>query len=207
MKMINLYPSSKHHKMIRIFLALLLVFPIYRANAQSSFIGYYITQKNDTVKAQIKVKKGMLGQISNDFNEEVEVIDSVKGVIKFLPEDIKGYGFSSNRYKYVFVSKPVKSGAKKFLSPLYIGAKSSLYLYGIQSTGGAIPSKQVFYTFEKSDNVYLFLRNILNDKFRSQLREFYKDIPVAQQFIDTNFRYWLNLDKDLIELLQKVNIE
>jgi len=35
---------------------------------------------------------------------------------------IKGYGFSHNGYKYVFVSKPTKDGSYKFLAPVYVGS-------------------------------------------------------------------------------------
>lgn len=189
--------------------AFILALLVHRADAQSLASGYYITQKSDTLASQIKLKKGLFGQISNDFTKEVEVIDSVKGTIKFLPEDIKGYGFLYEGRKYAFMSKPIKNGPKRFLAPFFAGPKSSLYLYGIQTAGGglAMPSKQVFYTFEKSDGTCLFLRNILNNNFRNQLKEFYKDNTVVQQLVDTKFRYWLDLDKDLLELLRKVNIE
>ena len=184
-----------------LFLVFVLVFFVGHAQAQSSWPGYYITLKNDTVKAQIKVKKASSG----DFNEEVEIVDEAKGLIRFLPTEVNGYGYWSGRYKYAFVSKPVKNGEIKFLSPAYVGPKSALYLYGTFATGGTFPSKKVFYTFEKSGN-YLFLRNILNNSFRSELKEFYKDSAIAQQLIDTKFRYWLELDKDLVELMQKVNL-
>ncbi|MEE1944529.1 hypothetical protein VRU48_05375 [Pedobacter sp. KR3-3] len=188
-------------------MAFALLLSIGYAKAQSSLPGYYITPNNDTVKAQIKVKKGMFGQKTNDFNEEVEVADEAKGIIKFLPADIHGYGFFADGKKYVFVSKPIKDGTKKFLSPVYIGPQSSLYLYGIQTTGSTFSSKQVFYTFEKPDNAYLFLRNTLNNKFRSDLKEFYKDNTAALQVIDARFKYWLDLDKDLLALMIKANAQ
>lgn len=195
-------------QMKRISWVFIFICLAYYANAQSSLQGYYISLGNDTIASQIRVKKGIAGQLTNDFTEKVEVVDSLKGLIKFLPEDIKGYGFSYNGHQYVFASKPVKDGSKKFLSPLYLGARSSLYVYGNQTIGAvSASSKQVYYTFEKSDNTYLFLRNILNNKFRSQLKEFYKDNAAVQQLIDTKLRYWLDLDKDLIEIMRKANME
>lgn len=195
--------QMKHISWVFIFIC-----SAYYANAQSTLPGYYISLDNDTITSQIRIKKGMAGQLTNDFTEKVEVADSLKGLIKFLPEDIKGYGFSYNGHQYAFASKPVKDGSKKFLSPLYIGPRSSLYVYGSQTTGGvSVSSKQVYYTFEKSDNTCLFLRNILNNKFRSQLKEFYKDNAAVQQLIDTKLRYWLDLDKDLIEIMRKANME
>lgn len=128
-------------------------------------------------------------------------------MIKYFPGDINGYGFSYNGRKYVFASKPIKNWEKKFLSPLYSGPKSSLYVYGLLTTGGGVASKQFFYTFEKPGNTYLFLRNILNKQFRSEVKEFYKDNAIVMQIIDAKLRYWLDLDKDLVEILQKANME
>ncbi|WP_199141232.1 hypothetical protein [Pedobacter sp. ASV12] len=187
------------------FVAFVLLLIIGDAKAQSALPGYYITQNNDTVKAQIKVKKGFFGQKTNDFNEEVEVVDDAKGTIKFLPADIHGYGFFADGKQYAFVSKPIKDGTKKFLSPIYTGPQSSLYMYGIQTAGGTFSTKQVFYTFEKPDQAFLFLKNMLNNKFRADLKEFYKDNAAALQVIDARFKYWLDLDKDLMALLIKAN--
>lgn len=189
-----------------LLLTLILSLFAYHANAQSFAPGYYITQANDTVPAQIKLKKGVFGPSTNDLTDEVEIIDSIKGSRKYLPEDINGYGFSHKGRKYILTSKPVKNGQKKFLSPLYIGPKSSLYLHGTFTTGGTYASKQVFYTFEKSDNTYLFLKNILNKNFRSQVKEFYKDSPEVMQIIDTKLKYWLELDQDLVEILKRANL-
>ncbi|ASZ12490.1 hypothetical protein KTO58_12135 [Chitinophaga pendula] len=189
-----------------ILLGFILSFFLYYANAQSFAPGYYITPTRDTVTAQIKIKKGAFGQSTNDFIDEVEIIDSIKGAVKYLPEDINGYGFTYKGRRYIFASKPIKNGKRKFLSVLYIGSKSSLYLHGLVTTGGAYASKQVFYTFEKPGNTYLFLKNILNNNFRSQVKEFYKDSPGVMQIIDTKLRYWLELDQDLIEILRKANL-
>lgn len=177
--------------------------------SQTTTPGYYITKQDDTVKTNIRIRKGVFGQTTNDFIKEVEVIDSVKGSSKFTPDDIRSYGFSHDGKRYLFVSKPVKNGSNKFLSPLYIGPRSSLYRYGISSSGGgtSLPSQQVFYTFEKSDGSFLFLRNILNNKFRSQVKEFYKDNKEVQAIIDSKLRYWLDLNKDLLAILVAANME
>ena len=190
-------------------LTFIFILSIVVVNSQSATLGYYITHKNDTITTQIKIRKGAFGQITNDFIKEVEIVDSIKGSKKFAPDDIKGYGFPYNGYQYVFVSKPIKDGSYKFLTPLFVGPKSSLYLYGIRASGGGygLPSQQVFYTFEKSDGTYLFLRNILNKKFKSQLKEFYKYSHKTEQLIDAKLQYWLDLEKDLTEILRTFNKE
>ncbi len=177
----------------------IFIFVIVTTFAQSTVSGYYITQNNDTIKADIRIRKGLFGQANNDFTKKVQVIDSNNTALDFTPNDIKGYGFTNEDLNYTFVSKPIKDGTNKFLSPVFVGPKSSLYQYGIyiDGTGGAFSSNQVFYTFEKADSTYLFLRNILNKKFKSELKDFYKDNLEVQQLIDTKLQYWLELNNDL----------
>ena len=131
--------------------------------AQKTASGYYITQVNDTIKTEFKIRKGVFGQITNDFTKSIQVIDSANKTVEFTPNDIKEYGFTNEGINYLFMSKPTKNGTNKFLAPVFIGSKSSLYQYGIftQGSGGAFSSSQVFYTFEKADGTFLFLKNIL----------------------------------------------
>lgn len=173
--------------------------------SQSTASGYYINKNSDTITVEIKIKKGVFGQATNNFRNEIEVIDSINGSKVFTPDDIKGYGFLYKGIKYTFVSKPVKNGSYDFLVPVLLGSKTSLYQHGIYTSTGAFANNQVFYTFEKADGTYLFLKNILNKKFKSQLKIFYKDNAEAQHLIDTKLRYWLDLQKDLKEIVQVVN--
>jgi hypothetical protein len=191
------------------FLIFILIFSIAISHSQTTASGYYITQENDTVSTQIKIRKGVFGQTINDYIKEVEVVDSINGIKKFVPGDIKGYGFLYDGYRYIFVSKPIKDGSYKFLVPVFMGPKASLYQYGIRTSGGgySFPSQQVFYTFEKPGSEYLFLRNILNKKFKSQVKDFFKDNQQVQDLIDTKLQYWLDLGKDLKEILQAANKE
>ncbi len=178
----------------------------HRGMSQQFVSGYYVTASGDSIETEIKIRKGAFGQSMNEFAKEVETVDSGKQTKKFTPEDIRGFGFSYNDKRYVFASKPVKDGSLKFLSAVYLGDRSSLYQYGYVTSGGAgMSSKQVFYTFEKSGGQYLFLKNILNKEFRNQVREFYKEFPHVVELIDTRLKYWLDLDKDLRDILQKVN--
>lgn len=186
---------------ILIFTFLLLLTEV---NAQKTASGYWVSQKDDTITAQIRIKKGAFGQVMNDFLKEVEIIDSVKGNKKFTPNDIKSYGFTHEGRRYLFVSKPTKDSVRKFLVPVYLGSKSSLYQYGT-FTSGALPDQKTFYTFEKADGSYLFLRDILNNKFRASVKDFYKDSDEVQKIIDTRLRYWLELRTDLVEILQAAN--
>lgn len=175
--------------------------------AQKTVSGYYISKNNDTLKTEIKIRKGVFGQNTNDFTKSIQVIDNTNKTIEFTPNDIKEYGFTNEGINYLFMSKPTKNGTNKFLAPVFIGSKSSLYQYGIftQGSGGAFSSSQVFYTFEKADGTFLFLRNMLNKKFKSELKEFYKDNLEVQQLIDAKFKYWLELSDDLNLLLYNYN--
>lgn len=181
------------------------VLNIISNNAQSVSNGYYITQKNDTVEIQVKFPKGFFGQ--NNFTNMIEVVDSLNITKRFTPTDIKGYGFSSDGYKYIFLSKPVKDGSYKFLSPVYIGPKASLYQHGIHTSGNgnALPSQQIFYTFEKPDNKYLFLTGRTTKKFKDELKEFFKDDTNVLSLIDDKLKYWLEMKTDLLEIMQLAN--
>ena len=174
-------------------------------NAQKTTNGYYITQENDTVKVQIEFPSGVLGQ--NNFTNLIEVVENSNSKKKFTPTDIKGYGYSANGYKYVFLSKHIQDGSFKFLSPVFIGPKVSLYQYGVFTSGSgySLASQNIFYTFEKSDNSYLFLIGRTTKKFRNELKEFFKDNPEAQRLIDDRLKYWLEMKKDLLEIMQAVN--
>ncbi|WP_290792173.1 hypothetical protein [Flavihumibacter sp. UBA7668] len=78
-----------------------------------------------------------------------------------------------------------------------MGSKSSLYQYGYYQSGGeALPSQQNFYTFEKAAGSFIFLKNILNKKFKAKLKEFYKNSPGVQEIIDSKLKYWLDLNTE-----------
>ena len=187
------------------FLTIVSLLTILSLNAQSVNKGYYITQSNDTVLTQIRFPKGFFGQ--NNFTNLIEVVDSVSTEKRFTPADIKGYGYTDGKYKYVFLSKPVKDGSYKFLTPVFIGPKASLYQYEIYTAGSgyALPSQKTFYTFEKADNKYLFLIGRTTKKFKNELKEFFKDEPKVLQLIDDKLKYWLEMKKDLLEIMQTAN--
>lgn len=173
--------------------------------AQSKTDGYYITQANDTIAAQIKFPSGFFGQ--NNFTSLIEVIDSSNAAKRFTPTDIKGYGYVEKGYKYVFVSKPTKDGSYKFLTPIYVGNKASLYQYGIYTSGSgsSLASQKTFYTFEKSDGTYLFLLGQTTKKFKNELKVFFKDNAEVVQLIDNSLKYWLEMKKDLFKIMQLAN--
>ena len=180
------------------FLTIAVLILSKSGSAQKLVPGYYVSAAGNTVEVEIKIEK--------EFSKEVEVVDSAKQVRKFTPADIRGFGFSQKDKRYVFSSKPVKDGSLKFLSAFYVGSRSSLFQYGYMTSAGAgMSSKQVFYTFEKPGGQYLFLKNILNNEFMAKVREFYKEFPQAVELIDSRLKYWLDLDKDLRDILQKVN--
>lgn len=137
----------------------------------------------------------------------IEVVDSVNTEKRFTPADIKGYGYTDGGYKYIFLSKPVKDGSYKFLTPVFIGPKASLYQYGINTSGSGntLSSQNIFYTFEKAGNKYLFLAGRTTKKFKTELKEFFNDDPDVLRLIDDKLKYWLEIKKDLLEIMQTAN--
>ena len=107
----------------------------------------------------------------------------------------------------MFVTNPIKKGIKKFLTPVVVGTKSSLYQYSatVSGSGYALASASVYYTFEKFDGNYLFLKNILNKKFKTQLLAFYSEDSNVQQLINSRLQYWLEMQKDLVEIVKAYN--
>ncbi len=186
------------------FLFLLFFFGIIYA--QKTAPGYYIDKNNDTIKVQIKQNAGILGSATNDyFITLIEVKDDSGNFKKLKPEDIKAYGFEKDGISYRMFSKPSRHGKQKFLAPLVIGPRTSLYKYGIMTYGGAINYNQTFYTFENSDGEILILNNTMNKKLGAELKDFYKDYPEVHRLIDERFKYWLELEDDLIYVLERIN--
>lgn len=187
-------------------LLIALFFATQISYSQTSVSGYYINNNKDTIAAEFKIQKGVFGQITNNFTDEIFVLADEKKE-KLTPNDIEEYYFTYNNTLYRFFSKPIKNGSKKFLSALVTGPKTSLYLYGnfVQGNGNALSSNQTFYTFEKADGTYLFLRNILNKKFKADLKNFYQNNLEAQKLIDEKIKYWLDLNNDLIFILNQIN--
>jgi hypothetical protein len=90
---------------------------------------------------------------------------------------------------------------------VFIGSKASLYQYGIFASGSgySLSSQQVFYTFEKPNNKYLFLVGRTTKKFKSELKEFFKDDNNVLLLIDEKLKYWLEMEKDLLNIMQTAN--
>ncbi|MBS1495915.1 MAG: hypothetical protein JSU03_09910 [Bacteroidetes bacterium] len=186
-------------------LTMVTLLALVSSNAQYKPNGYYISQNNDTIVAKINFPKGFFGQ--NNFTNMIEVIESNNHTNRFTPKDIKGYGLTDNSNTYIFLSKPTKDGSLKFLTPVYLGNKASLYQYGLYTAGSgySMASQQVFYTFEKPNNDYLFLPGRLTNKFKKELKNFFKENANIQQVIDNKLKYWLDMKKDLLEIMEILN--
>ena len=193
--------TKKNH----IFIAILLC-SINIVIAQKTSPGYYIDNNNDTIQAEIRKNQGFFSGATKDyFVSVIEVKDELGEIKRFLPDDIKAYSMTDKGITYEMYSKPTKKGKKKFLAPVIIGPNTNLYKYSIFTTGGAINNSQVFYTFERADGEIMFMNNVMKKSLKTELKNFYKDYPVAQAEIDTRFNYWLDFEKDLKVLLTVVN--
>lgn len=188
------------------FSILLLTFFGY-SYSQTTIPGYYITKTNDSVTTQIKIPKSIFGTVDfSKFLFKVEVNDGPNETKKLKPEDIKSFGFIYNEKAYQFFSKPtITENNLKFLEPLIIGKKTSVYQFQTVNQNGALLG--TFFTFEKSDGTYLFLntgiRNL--EKFKSALKDFYKDNQKLQELIDTKFQLKKNAKIDITEIIQAAN--
>ena len=188
------------------FSILLLTFFGY-SYSQTTVSGYYITKTNDSVTTQIKIPKSIFGTVDfSMFLFKVEVNDGPDETKKLKPEDIKSFGFIYDEKAYQFFSKPtITENNLRFLEPLILGKKTSLYQFQTVNQNGALLG--TFFTFEKSDGTYLFLntgiRNL--EKFKSALKDFYKDNQKLQELIDTKFQLKKNAKIDITEIIQAAN--
>jgi len=194
--------------MKRIILLALLIGAFNISIAQSTISGYYVKKSDDTVNVQIKIPKSFLGVVQlSKFIDEFEVIDSSKAIQTFTPQDVKSYGFYYGGFRYNYFSKPIKNGKLKFLQPVVIGPKSSIYEYSTITYGSyGMSFLHVYYTLEKLDGTNLFVTNSISiNKLKDQLKTFYQDNDAAQQLIEEKFQKRLDMFNDMKEVVMAVN--
>ena len=194
--------------MKRIILLGLLIGAFNISIAQSTISGYYVKKSDDTVNVQIKIPKTFLGIVQlSKFIDEFEVIDSSNAIQTFTPQDVKSYGFYYGGLRYIYFSKPIKNGKLKFLQPVVIGPKSSIYEYSTITYGSyGMSFLHVYYTLEKQDGTNLFVTNSISiNKLKDQLKTFYQDNDAAQQLIEEKFQKRLDMFNDMKEVVMAVN--
>jgi hypothetical protein len=86
---------------------------------------------------------------------------------------------------------------------VFVGSKASLYQYATFTSvsGNALSSQEVFYTFEKPGNKYLFLVGRTTKKFKNDIKDFFENDPEVSRVIDERLKYWLDMKKDLLEIM------
>ena len=166
--------------------------------------GYLFYNNNDSVNANIKIPKGLFGINLDKLYRNVTIEDSTGALIEFTPTEIKGFGFTFKSQEYRFYAKPIDDKKFRFLEPVIVGAKTSLYQYIVGGTQNF--SNQDFYTFEKSDSTYLFMTNFAAlDKFKEKLKTFYTGNLDVQKLIDRKFTARRRIQDDIKEIVNAVN--
>lgn len=188
------------------FLLFLLLTAFSYSFAQNTVSGSYVTKTNETVNTKIVVPSSIF--VAEDLSKlffKVKIVDSVKGTLTLKPEDINSFEFLLKGKQYQFYAKPFNAKNNlRFLQSVVIGSKTSLYWAQTVNQNGAVVG--TFYTFEKADGTYAFLINTMRlDKFKTELKEFYKDNLGLQQLIDTKFQSKASLHSDVKEIIQAVN--
>lgn len=188
------------------YLLFLLLTAFSYSFAQNTVPGSYVTKTNETINANIVVPSSIF--IAEDLSKlffKVKIVDSIKGTITLKPEDINSFEFLLNGKQYQFYAKPFNAKNNlRFLQAVAIGSKTSLYWAQTVNSNGAVMG--TFYTFEKADGGYAFLINTMRlDKFKTELKEFYKDNLQVQQLIDIKFQSKASLHSDVKEIIQAVN--
>lgn len=205
---------KKHYNCLIIFFTL---FQYSYAQNPTAIPGYYITNTNDTVNAQIKLPHYIFSDSVRltKFIEKVEIIESANRNMVFRVNDIKGFGFLFNKNRYTFLSKDFgrenafSASTHRFYQVIFLGQKTSLYhsLTTVDQSGRILG---IVYFLEKSDGtsqaIYLFART-KPEFIKSLLKKFYKDNQEAQTLIDSKFqsKFFEAWQNDIMEIVQTIN--
>ena len=198
-------------------LFLLLLYSYSKAQSPAFVSGYYVTNANDTVKAQIELPKYIFSNkvFLLKFAEKVELIDTTNKRIVFKVNDIRGFGFFYNDNTYQYVSKDFgkenafSARTNKFYQVMVLGQKSNLYhrLTTVDTNENILG---IMYFLEKPNgiNKAIYLYPQTKPEFiRNLLKQFYNDNQEIHQLIDSkfqskNFTTWHN---EIIEIVQASN--
>ena len=204
----------KHYTFL--FFSLTLFSYVYAQNP-TTIPGYYVTNTNDTVNAQIKLPHNIFSNKAMliKFIEKVTIVDSTNESFVFRVKDIKGFGFLYNENRYQFLSKnfgrenAFSASTHRFYQAIILGQKSNLYhrLTTVDASGRILG---IMYFLEKPNGtntaIYLFAQT-KPEFIRNLLKQFYKDNVEVHPLIDSKFQSkrfetWQN---DIIEIVQTVN--
>ncbi|MGY6559794.1 MAG: hypothetical protein ACXIT9_11010 [Nitritalea sp.] len=196
---------------------LLLLFSYSKAQSPAFVSGYYVTNANDTVKAQIELPKYIFSNkvFLLKFAGKVELIDADNKKKVFKVNDIRGFGFVYDDNTYQYVSKDFgkenafSARTDRFYQVMVLGQKSNLYhrLTTVDTNENILG---IMYFLEKPNSVNkaIYLYPQTKPEFiRDLLKEFYDDNKEIHQLIDDkfqnkNFTAWHN---EIIEIVQASN--
>jgi hypothetical protein len=174
---------------------------ILSAAYAKKFPGYVITLKNDTITLLIKVP----GIITPSFGgkvDDVGTVDSLGTSKTYDSTTIKEFGYTRDSAEHIFKFRPTQNGRTYFLEEIIGGPKANMYQYEWVYK----QSVEQFYTFEKSTGEFLFLKNYDKlETLRNKLSAFYGDTPEITEFISKRFTGRGRIQKDISEILNKVN--
>ena len=184
----------------------LILFSNSYAQTQTYVSGYYVTLKNDTVHAQIKLPTSFFSRniMLEELLRKVVISDSAKRTNVLKPGDIKCFGFFYNGTAYQFFSPSCSKNFHRFLQAIILGPNTNLYSFQTEDANrnflGAV------YTFEKADGSCIFFNTAERqlELFKKKLISFYNN-PEIQALIDTRFKSRNDLQHDFVEIVQAVN--
>ena len=165
--------------------------------------GYYVTLRNDTIPALIKVEKGVFDPFSfYGLYRNVKISDSISGERVYLPGDILSFYVETHLGNYHFFSKPLRDGTVRFLEAVTLTSKANLYGYrNIKvNSGGGIEA----YTIERADSTFIFFENELYVKAKKKFREFFKNEPAILAHLEKLFKQPGYEHRDLNRLFKKI---
>lgn len=168
--------------------------------------GYIVFPNHDTLHTLLRVPvDGIFGSDHYNIYKKIIATDSAGHDSTYTASDIISFGFIDKSGEHFFRVKPLKDSSLNFQQVIVAGPRASLYYYDPPDMGG-YGAGETYFTFEKADGTYLFLKNYdklstLSDK----LKAFYGDTEALRQFIDTKFMARGDMRDDIRTIVLAVN--
>ena len=193
---------------MKAYFLLFLAFPTIGIS-QIKADGFFVSLNNDTVEVTFKIPKKPVNEVSDLFGKQidflaikegVEIIDSAGEMRQLLPSASKGFLFRHGSRVYNLFSKPIDNHNRGFLRAEIMGERLKLLYYIIEhpkrkTSTGAFGStsqntqEEYFWTFEKQDGTFLFLRSTMQESEMGRLlKNYLGDSPKMHDLIDRKFQ-------------------
>ncbi len=157
---------------MRYILSFFLLLCLEVVLAQEKPQGYYITLNNDTVYSAYKLKtRPVFSFRAYDLFEELSIVNEAGTIVKFKPQDIKGFFIEWNGTHAYFVSMPLRNGKQKFFRVISLSFQFNIYGYSVSSNNYGFSTQ---FALQKMNEPILYIGpDDGNQKTKKSLKKFF----------------------------------